>query len=484
MERRNYLFSVLLLAVLASAGHGAAEDLEPQRSITLKEAVELALLNNLSLRLQKEEVESARGAALRAEGKFDIFFEADAGVQNEELTPLTLGGAEQEDTGIWNIEATKIFTSGTSVTLGWNNNSFDSDSEGLLFNPSHNSGLNLSVQQPLLKGFGKKIQTAELRAAKKQLQATTYEVNDEAANLSADVKRAYWNFVFAWQDIKVQELSLELAEKLLEETNAKIEAGKLAPVEIYQPQSEVARRQEELISAERAIGVAEDDLKLLLNSKDWLTIYEPTDYPTTQLVELDLPTILENALRSRPDLKASDLATEAAKIELARSEDEIRPDLSLTGGVGVGATESSYGDALDNSLTDPDNRWQLGLNFSLPLSNATAKGSFQQAKASYAIARTNGELLRQQVRRSVRTTIRDVRLAIKALEATRKTSLATKKRLEAEQAKFDSGRSTTLDVLTAQEAYSEALSQENLTKISYANTLAEIDRIQGLVTLQ
>jgi len=76
-----------------------------------------------------------------------------------------------------------------------------------------------------------------------------------------------------------------------------------------------------------------------------------------------------------------------------------------------------------------------------------------------------------------------VELAIKAVEATRKTSLATRKRLEAEQIKFESGRSTTLDVLIAQDAYSKALSQENLTNIAYADTLAELDRIQGLITL-
>ena len=74
------------------------------------------------------------------------------------------------------------------------------------------------------------------------------------------------------------------------------------------------------------------------------------------------------------------------------------------------------------------------------------------------------------------------RLAIKALDATRKTTLASKKSLEAEQAKFAAGRSTTLDVLIAQEEYSRALSQQNLTNANYAGTLAELDRIQGLIT--
>jgi outer membrane protein TolC len=118
----------------------------------------------------------------------------------------------------------------------------------------------------------------------------------------------------------------------------------------------------------------------------------------------------------------------------------------------------------------------------MPLQNKIAQGNYRQAKAGYNRAVTNSELLRQQIRRAVRTTVRDVQLAIKALEATQKTSLAMQKSLEAEQAKFDSGRSTTLDVLTAQETYSQALSQQNLTKINYAGTLAELDRIQGLIT--
>jgi len=119
----------------------------------------------------------------------------------------------------------------------------------------------------------------------------------------------------------------------------------------------------------------------------------------------------------------------------------------------------------------------------MPLQNSTAKGNVQIARALHNKARTNAQLLRQRIKKTVRTTVRDVELAIKAVEATRKTSLATLKRLEAEQIKFDSGRSTTLDVLIAQDAYSQALSQENLTNVVYANTLSELDRIQGLITL-
>lgn len=468
------LFSLLLLqqAVLA----------QNVEKISLQEAIEQALANNLNLRLQKENVQVAEGVSLAAEGKFDFFIEAEALARNEELTPLSPLGAEREDTGVWNGEISKMFTTGTSVSLGYDNSRFDSDSIAFDLNPSYNSALVLGLRQPLLKGFGTEIQTAALRESQKQLEATVFQVDSEAANLAADVKVAYWRFYFALQNIEVQKLSLTLAKKLLEETEAKISAGKMALIDFFQPQSEVARREEQLITAERAVGTAEDSLKLLLNSRDWLAEFEPTDEPAIEPVELDLPTILNNALQNRPDIKAADLIVEAAKIQEEKAKDDIRPDLSLIGNVGVSGTDRTYGDSIDRSVSNPDNLWLIGVNFSVPLENSTAKGLHQQAKANYSRARTSAEFLRQQIRRTVRTTLRDVELAIKAIDATRKTSLATKKRLEAEQAKFESGRATTLDVLAAQEAYSRALSQENLTIITYANSLAELDRIQGLVT--
>jgi len=482
MRHSIQLLTVLALVCTISAGTSPAQE-KQSLSITVKSAVEQALANNLNLKLKKEDVQVSEGEAYAAEGQFDILLSAEAGGQSEELTPLIPGGAEQVDTANWNAKAEKLFTTGTAISLGWNNSRYDSDAKVLLFNPSYNSGLILGLNQPLLQGLGKTAQTANLRTAEKQLEAATHRVNSQAADLAALVKDAYWNLVFAWQDIEVQKISLILAKKLLKETEEKIKAGKLAQVEIYQPQSEVAKREERLISAERAIGVAEDDLKLLLNSDDWLTSYTPVDLPMTDPIDLNLPAILENALKNRPDIKAADLNVEAARIQEESANNKLLPNLALVGGVGLGGADEGYGDSVSNSLGNTDNLWQIGLTFSVPLENSTAKGNVQKASAQHRKARTNTLLLRQQIKKTVRTTVRDVELVIKAIEATQKTSLATLKRLEAEQAKFQSGRSTTLDVLIAQDAYSQALSQENLTNISYAKTLAELDRIQGLVTL-
>ncbi|WP_136796823.1 TolC family protein [Desulfosediminicola ganghwensis] len=473
----HFFFGLLLLApVTASAMDNGTTPL------TVRDAVEQALANNLNLMLQKENVKAAAGAVGIAGSRFDKFITGEADVARSERTPIFPGSAEVEEDANLDISLIKRFTTGTEVQLGWNNNRFDTDLDEQTLSPMFSSGLSLGLTQPLLRGWGQEIQLAPVQAAERDLEAETFQVNSLAADLAAQVKSGYWTLVFARQDIEVKQFSLTLAEKLLEETKAKIAAGKLAPVELFQPQSEVALREEQLIAAERAIGVADDELKLLLNSDDWYSSYTPVDTPNTEPVSLTAEIILDNALNNRPDIKAAQIDVDAARLREKVAQDDLRPELDLVGSLGYGGTDDSYGSAVDNSFDDGDAQWLVGLNLTFPLDNSAAEGAMQQARAFHSQARTSLELLKLQVIREVRTTVRDVRLAIKAIEATRKTSLATRKRLEAEQAKFDAGRSTTLDVLIAQEAYSNALSQENQTHVIYAQALAELDRIQGLIS--
>lgn len=480
---RFFLLLLCFLITLFSQSVQAQTTNDKTIKLSLEDAVKEALANNLNLTLQREDTKIAAGSVDIANSKFDKQFNAEAGYESIENTPLFIGGADEVKQGVANAGVSKRFTTGTEMEVEWSNNRFDTDAAGFTLNPSYGSTVSVGLSQPLLRGWGTEIQTAPVTAAEIEYTASTYLVDDVAADLAALVKQGYWNLVFAWQDIEVKRLSVTLAQRLLEETIAKIDAGKLAEVEVYQPQSEVTRREEDLITAERAIGVADDELKLLLNTSNWVTPFSPVDLPYTEPIELSPQEILNSALSNRPDIKAANMEIDAARIREKVAEDNLRPDLSLVGRLGYGGTDDGYGNALDSAISDPDTSWQVGFNLSVPLDNSAAKGSLQQARARHIKAQTNTQLLRLRVTKSVRTTVRDVELAIKAMEATRKTSLASQKRLEAEQAKFDAGRSTTLDVLIAQEAYSQALSQENRTNIFYAQTLAELDRIQGKITL-
>ncbi len=480
--KRPYLFLLqffFLFLIMGFCGKVIAEE----QDLSLAETVRSALKNNLNLQLRQDDVYQAEGVTEAALGKFDPFFSAEVSTQKQTLRPIIENGLEDETTTAWDASLQKHMQTGTDIDISWKNNYLGQDPASYLLDPIYNSTLIFGISQPLLNGFGSDVQTADLRASEKQEQASIYLVDSEAADLVADVKKAYWELVFAWQDLEVQKLSLELAIKLLDDIREKIHAGKLANVEIYRPESEVARREESLITGERAIGFAEDNLKFLINSKDWTTSYTPMDRPDMEVIKPEQDEVLQQAVANRPDLKAAQLITQAAELREKQAKNNVLPALALVGAIGAGGTDDSYGNSLDTAFEESETIWSVGLNFSVPLNNSLAKGQYVQAKAERNRARTNTELLRQKVRRTVRTTVRDVYLAIKAMEATEKTSLASLKGLEAEKIKFDAGRATSLDVLVAQETYSQALSQEYRAKIIYAQILAELDRIQGKVTI-
>ena len=483
MNARRQLCMVMLLTGFLTLGAVSAATGGQPLVLTLSEAVETALLNNLGLRLRQQDVVQAEGAALAAEAPFSPVLGADIGSGSQTMQPVAIGTAETEREAYWQVGLQKRLTTGTEVDLTFHNRSFDSSGELLLFDPVYRTGLTLGLSQPLLKGRGSEIQQAERNAALNLMEANRYLVDDEAAALAAQVKNVYWELVFAHQNLEVLTLSLRLAEKLLVETRTRIDAGQLATIDIYQPESEIAVREQDLILGEQAIGIAEDQLKLLMNSSDWHTALRPVDQPTITPITPDLEQITAAALANRPDIKAGELQIKAAEWNVKKADNSRLPSLDLYGGAGIGGTAGSYGSAVDNSFNDRDHHWQIGIRFSHPLDNSLAEGTYRQLAAQQAKQRTVIELLKQDVRRLARTTVRDIELAGKTIEAATKTTIARRKNLEAEQAKFDAGRATTFDVLVAQQDYARALSAENRAKIVYAQTLANLDRLQGLVML-
>lgn len=477
------ILTTLGFCLLLSA-HAAVSRAEQQNiDLSLAEAVQTALLKNLGLRLSQEDVVSAEGAALAAEGAFDYQLSGEIGAGEKDEEPVTAIEGNEERTAGFKAGVEKRFTPGTEVGLNWNNGNLDTDSDIYFFDPVYSTDLTLDLRQPLLKGFGKKAQLADLNSARTQLEASSFLVDSEAADLAAQVKQAYWELVFARQNLEVIQLSLTLAEKLRDETDAKIEAGQLAEIDLFQPESEVALREQDLITGEREIGFAEDNLKLLMNTENWLIPFNTVDKPTTDPVYPEIRQVYENAMANRPDLQAASLQVKALQYQLEKADNDRKPALDILGSLGFGGRAEDYSSALDNSVSDGDTNWQLALTFSRPLDNSLAEGQYRQALAAHNKSKTSMELLKQEITRTVRVTARDVELALKAIEATRKTSVATRKRLEAEQIKFEAGRSTTLDVLIAQQDYARALSTENRSKVVYAQSLSELDRIQGTITI-
>src|SRR5210317_37859 len=131
----------LCLSLYFAASVSGAE--QQSINLSLGEAVQTALLNNLGLRLSKENVVSAEGTAQAAEGTFDYQLAGEIGAGGKSETPISEFVGADENSALWNAGVQKRFTPGTEMGLSWNNGNLDTNSDLYFFDPIYNSDLTL-----------------------------------------------------------------------------------------------------------------------------------------------------------------------------------------------------------------------------------------------------------------------------------------------------------------------------------------------------
>src|SRR6185503_13324609 len=114
------------------------------------------------------------------------------------------------------------------------------------------------------------------------------DISEESARATttqtlANVRNAYWDLVFARSAVDVARRALELADKLVEDNQARVEVGTLAPLDIVQAQAEAATRRQNLAAAEATAQTAELALKrfIVSGTEDplWRQTIRPVDLP-------------------------------------------------------------------------------------------------------------------------------------------------------------------------------------------------------------
>jgi outer membrane protein TolC len=471
------LVSLLAFLILTSpVPCNAQEVLE----LTLDEAISISLKKNLTIAEQNLLIRKGEAEVKVWEGEFDpamgLRLER---TKEKEATVSEIQSAEED---FFSYEASfggKIRT-GTEYELKYAGGRVkSSDTLFLTTNPYYSSDLTLSFSQPLLKDFGKDVQESYIKVARKELEIARLNAEHKSEGIIADTADAYWELYFRRNEHKVTELSLELAEKILEEVETKIEAGTLAPVEIYGAEAEVAVREERLVQTRKAVSDSEDALREVMNLGEWESDIVPVEaLPEPGSVSM-LDSLLEDAFMNRRDYKQVIMDYEAKRILSGFYKNQQFPDLDLIGSVGLNGLSGSYGDSLDDTYSGEYYSWGVGLSISFPLGNRTAEGNYIKAKRDEEIAEIEVEKVKQAIMTGVREARRALELAKESIEASRRTRIASEKRLRAEEEKFRLGLTTLNDVLEFQENYSLSLSSEKRAITDYARAETRLKRATG-----
>jgi outer membrane protein TolC len=479
----------------------------PVRALSLDEAVRLALEQNLSLQVQRiapqvadETIRQARtawtptvtgGASLNsADSAPDSFLSGSADTVKSDLFQSSFG-------------VQQLLPWGSSYSVSWDASRSTSNSIFTNFNPRLRSGLSMAFRQPLLRDRTIDSARQQLLISKRNREISDVELRGAVVGTIRSVKSAYYDLAFAYANLQVQKQSLELARQTLKDNRTRVEVGTMAPIDIVEAESEVARNEENVIVAEASIKTAEDRLRSLVfdpgQAEFWTMTLEPTDKVEVVVPSsaIDVDAAVRNALEKRTDLIQARKQIENTEVSIRYLRNQVLPQVNFEADLstsGLGGTQFLRGPGFPGEIIGEVSRslwsvqgdvfgfdypnWTLGVSVSYPLGTSAAQANLARTRLQLNQSQLQIRNVELQVGTQVRDAARQVNTNLKRIDATRAAQALAERRLEAEQKKFGVGMSTSFQVFQAQRDLATARNNYLRAAIDYHKSQADFEAVQ------
>ncbi|MBN1916343.1 MAG: TolC family protein [Verrucomicrobia bacterium] len=417
-------------------------------TITIEDAVLMALENNRALSVQRLNPDIERTFEQQERAAFDPVFSADASVNETDTDDRTgAAGGGSSTSGAAGVR--ELLPTGTMIELGLTTGPTPSAAAAAGDQTTHAA---LTVTQALLKGRGVAVNLADLRQARLDTQFSEYELRGFAEALVAEVEETYWDYVLARRQVEILNESLNLAQQQFDETRQRIRVGDLAETELAAAEAEVALRREALINARSTVDTLAARLARLIRPSAPPSAgrqVTPQSEPTVSAESLEpLEEHIAVGLQMRPDLNQARLLVQRGTLNLVKTKNGLLPRMDLF--VSLGKT--GYADSFGRSVSDlgEGDDLSVGLSFDYALGNRAERARHRSAVLTQQQLDESLRNTEDLVRQDVELAYIEVSRARQQVDATATTRKFQEEKLRAEMAKFRVGRSTALLVAQAQ----------------------------------
>jgi outer membrane protein TolC len=460
--------------------------------LSLKDAIIRTLSNNISIQVESFNNKIKKESVAESLSEFDatLGLELSTGRKTQQLaSAFSSPNRMENDNDNWDLSLSQKLITGANYQFDFTNNRNKTNSETAGLNPSYRSEFQLSLTQPLLKNFGIDLNKSNVHIANNKVDISENEFKTKVIAVVSEIENTYWDFVFSLKDLEVKQKSLERAKDLQRLVKSQVLVGTLAPIETLQAESEVASREEFLLTAQDAIEDNQDKLKNILNieflSSEGLRPIYPSTPANIIIEEIDIKESIKMALANRPDYLGKKKDLENKDILVKYQENQIYPSVDLVGSMGLNglsgeaititsgtfqgtsAFGGSYGNSLTDSLSTNYYDWEIGVKFSYPLGNRAAKSKLSTSRLEKAQLILDIKDLEREIILDIREAVRQLKTDSKRIKAATVAKQLAEEKLKAEEKKFEVGLSTSFNVLEFQEDLAEAQSNEIKTILDY-----------------
>lgn len=539
--------------------------------ISLQEAVELALQNGLDITVQRFIPWYAQNSLLAAKagssgggiGSSAAFYNgASANLPFLNFDPVLTQGVTFDDrttpinnpfisgtggtgaqsligltshSAIYNTSFSQSFQTGTAFTATWDNTRSSSSPTANFFNPSVSSSLSLGFAQQLLSGCCINVNNRNIRIAKNNLKIADLAFENQAITTVTNTITAYWELVYARENVRVQKQAVAVSEKLYNDNKKQLEIGTMAPLDVTRAESELATDRQNLIVAQTVQLQQEQILKNDI-TKDPLA----PNLVNVEIIPTELPArpgdvegasfedSIKEAFSKRPDVLEQIYNLKNADIDVKSTANALLPTLTLTGqyssvglagnstipgattvgpnlnapvldangnsvviaGVGpiylptsttasAGTNHQGFGDAQSQIFHNRFPDYSVGLTLQLPLRNRAAQAQNQRS----ILQQRQLEAQVQQIKNNALLDVRNTYIALQQdrarVEAAAKARELQQQTFDAEQKKYQLGASTVYLVIQTQRDLVTAQGNELRALADLVEAKANFERAVG-----
>ena len=349
---------------------------------------------------------------------------------------------------------------------------------------------NFTLTQPLLKGRGRNITTINERVSNLNLDIINSQNIYSASNEILQVGNAYWSYYTAYKSLEIYKQNEARVRNVLNMTEELVKADKKPAGDLLQIKADLANQEKLTIQAKQnlnnvktnlaiAVGINEDKAQLIDNPIDTYPTIQESGYNENLVLE----DYLEIAKQNRTDLIGLEKSIEALELQAELSKNNLKPTLDLAGFAFYGNSSQGNGKSFQTtSLFKTEGQYIGGgakLTFNFAPNNNYAKGYY----AKDLMVLEDQKIINSNIKRTLELNIANAlyELSQNALALLRSKDAFETYRLafENEQAKYQTGLTTLLNVILFQERLTSAELEYLRSQQLYATAIIKLRHETG-----
>jgi outer membrane protein TolC len=441
--KKIVLLSIVIIMFFSYA------DAQERTELTLEQSIEIALVKNHTLKMQKEKLEAARSKIGEARSTFFPKLTANATYTRLDIVPYMSFQKMNE------FMPTGTMSFPDRITMG------DDDIYGAV----------LSVQQPIFTGFkvlnGYKIAKYNAKAEKNNYQKTR-------AELIFDVKKSYYDVLKANQFLKAMQEAVILLKAHINDLNKMYEVALITNNELLKAKVQLSDIEVSKIKAENIVKIASTAFCNVIGIPLTTDINLKSELDAGlnfQEEQVSVETAVARALTNRPEIRQMDCNLEIGKKLVSMARSDYLPNVVLVGNYNYKRPnreyESEFYESWDISLVAQFNIFDWG-NTHYKIANS---------KHQYMQMEEGKELLKNGIILEVTQACLGLEEAKKRFAATKESVQQAEENYRVTNEKFKQGMVTNTDLLDANTMLTQAKINHITALADYKTAHAKLDKV-------